>query len=80
MSTGPVEAKVKMATFGAATAGLIVWVAETYWFKGAVPVPVQAFIDLAVPAALAFVFGYAAKHTFRRDPDAVNAQEHPPTP
>jgi hypothetical protein len=78
MSTGPVEAKVKWGGAGAAVGGLVVWALETYVFHGSVPVPVQAFIDLAVPAGLAWVLGYAAKHTFRDDPDARNAQERPP--
>ncbi len=78
MSTGPIESKVKAASLGAAAAGVIVWALETYMFKGAVPVPIQAFIDLALPALAAFAAGYAAKHTFRRDPDAVNSGEPPP--
>lgn len=78
MSTGPVEAKVKWGGAGAAVGGVVVWVLETYVFHGVVPVPVQAFVDLAVPALLALVGGYVARHTFRNDPDAVNAQERPP--
>lgn len=78
MSSGPVEAKVKRGGAGAALGGLIVWGLETYAFHDTVPVPVQACIDLAVPAALAWVLAYFAKHTFRDDPDARNAQERPP--
>lgn len=80
MTTGPVESKVKMGAFGAAVAGVVVWTLETYVFRGAVPLPIQALIDIAVPAVAAFAFGYAAKHTFRNDPDAVNGAEAPPVP
>lgn len=80
MSTGPVESKVKAAAFGAALAGLGVWVLETYAFKGSVPIPVQAVIDIAIPAIVAFAAGFVAKHTFRNDPDAVASAEAPPAP
>lgn len=71
MSTGPVESKVKGATLGAAAAGLCVWLLENYLFKGVVPVPVQAFIDVAIPAGLALLLGWSAPHTWRHDPDAT---------
>lgn len=80
MSTGPVESKVKAGAFGAAVAGVVVWVLETYTFSGAVPLPVQAVIDIGVPAIFGFLFAYAAKHTFRNDADAVNSAEGPPAP
>lgn len=70
MSTGPVESKVKAASLGAAVAGVILWVLETYVFHGIVPAPLQAIIDIAVPAVTAFILGYAARHTPRTDPDA----------
>lgn len=73
MTTGPIEAKVKNAAVGAALAGVVVWALETYVFRGNVPVPIQALIDIAVPAVAAFAFGYAAKHTFRNDPDALTS-------
>jgi hypothetical protein len=78
MSSGPVEAKVTYATVGAAIAGVLIWALETYLFRGVVPLPVQALIDIAVPALSAFGFGYAARHTFRNDPDARKGQETPP--
>lgn len=70
MSTGPVEGKVKAAAFGAACAGVLIWALETYAFRKTVPLPVRALIDIAIPAALTFLAGWAAKHTFRTDPDA----------
>lgn len=70
MSTGPVEAKVKNATGWAAVTGFIIWVLETYAFPGLVPVPVQGFVDVLIPAVGAFVGGYLASHTPRDDPDA----------
>lgn len=80
MSTGPVEQKVKAGAGVAAVGGLIVWLLKEYAFGGAdVPEPVVAFVFVAVPAAASLVGGYLAKHTFRNDPDARNAQERPPT-
>jgi hypothetical protein len=69
--SGPVESKVKAATFGAAVAGVGVWALETYVFHGSVPLPIQALIDIAVPGVCAFVLGWAAKHTPRTDPGAT---------
>lgn len=71
MSTGPVETKVKAAAFGAALAGVCVWALETYAFHGTVPLPIQALIDIAIPAIAAFGLGFSAKHTARTDPDAT---------
>lgn len=70
MSTGPVESKVKAATFGAALAGVLVWVLETYLFHASVPMPLQALIDIAIPAGAVFAAGYTTRHTPRADPDA----------
>lgn len=79
MSTGPVESKVKAASGAAVVGGLIVWALEQYVFGGDVPDPVEAVIYLAVPAITAFLGGFMARHTFRNDPDAVNAQAGPPS-
>lgn len=66
----PVERKVYAATIGAG-AGTIVsqfvlWAADSLWWPGDgkvdVPLPVAGFINLVVPAALAFVLGWLAKH------------------
>jgi hypothetical protein len=79
MNSGPVESKVKYATLGAALAGVAVWSLETYVFRGVVPVPIQALIDIAVPAIAVFGFGYSAHHTWRGDPDAqATAPPNPP--
>lgn len=72
-STGPVEVKVSAATVAAAVSGFAVWVAQTYWFHGAVPLPVVAAVQVVVPAVCAFAAGWFAKHTPRADPDAVTA-------
>lgn len=78
MSTGPVESKVKAATTGAAIAGVVVWVLESYVFHSTVPAPIQALLDIAIPGVVAFAAGYVARHTFRNDPDAVTSGEAPP--
>jgi hypothetical protein len=57
----------------------VVWALETYVFKGTVPIPIQALIDIAIPAIAAFGVGYAVHHTWRNDPDARQGAGNPPT-
>lgn len=73
MSTGPMETKVKSAAGWAAVTGFVIWALETYVFSGLVPVPVQGFLDVVIPALGALIGGYVAKHTFRNDADARTA-------
>lgn len=61
----PVERKVKAASSGAAVAGLVLWVLQVYVFAGDVPDPVVVAVGALVPAVVAWVAGYRAKHTPR---------------
>lgn len=61
----PVEAKVKSASAGAVVAGFVLWLLQTYVFRGDVPDAVALLVLLAVPAALTFAAGYLAPHTPR---------------
>ena len=70
-STGPVEAKVSAATAAAALSSLLVWALQTYAFRGEVPAPVSAAVQVIVPAAFAFLAGWFTRHTYRADADAV---------
>lgn len=70
------ETKVTAATFGAAAAGLIVWVLDSYVFVGDTPDPVELFVWVFVTGLVTFGAGYLAKHTPRTDPAATQ----PPPP
>lgn len=69
----PVEPKVKAATVAAggtgATAALLLWLLGTYVFRGAVPLPVEAFVDTVVVGALsaagAWIAGWWTRHAPR---------------
>jgi hypothetical protein len=67
----PVETKVKSATVGAALAGVLVWLLETYAFGGDVPGPVQAAVDIVVPGAAALAAGWVARHTPRPEAEGT---------
>lgn len=77
--TSKAEPKVKAATgaggAGAVAGAFIVWLLETYVFKGDVPGPVTALVYVVVPGALAaagaWVGGYTARHQYRFRPDEV---------
>lgn len=62
-----VETKVQAGTLSAAAAGVVLWVLQTYVFKGAMPQGVESLVYLAVPAVLAGAAGYLAPHTHRPD-------------
>lgn len=76
-STGPVEVKVSAATVAAAVSSLIVWALQQYAFRGEVPLPVSAAVQVVVPAVCAFAAGFAARHTPRTDVDAAAADRRP---
>jgi hypothetical protein len=77
LSTGPVEAKVSAATIATALSGFAVWAAQTYWFRGQVPFPVAAAIQVIVPAAITFAAGWISPHTTRADLDATGRHARP---
>jgi len=64
-----IEAKVQASTLAAAAAGVILWVLQTYVFKGnAVPGGLVSLVDAATPALAAAIAGYLAPHTPRTPP------------
>lgn len=75
-SSGPIEAKVSAATIAAALSSLIVWVLQAYVFRGEVPLPVSATVQVVVPAVSAFAAGFIARHTPRTDVDAAATGRH----
>lgn len=65
--SGPLELKVSAASVGAVLSGLVVWALQTYAFRGDVPLPVDAAVQVLIPAAVALGAGWLAKHTPRPD-------------
>jgi hypothetical protein len=62
----PIEAKVQAAGVAGAAAGVVLWVLQTYAFKGnSVPAGLVSLVDVAVPGILALAGGYLAPHTDR---------------
>ena len=77
-SSGPVEAKVSAATAAAAVSSLAVWVLQAYVFRGDVPPPVAAAVQVVVPAVITFAVGWLTRHTPRVDPDAATGRHTRP--
>lgn len=70
----PIEAKVQAAGVAGAAAGVVLWVLQTYAFKGnSVPPGLVSLVDVAVPGILALAGGYLAPHTPRPVPVPVIA-------
>lgn len=63
-----IEPKVTAATGGATAAAAACWVLTQFVFHGALPVPVEALVDVVVPGAVALLGGYLTPH-----------QDRPPT-
>lgn len=77
----PIEAKVQAAGVAGAAAGVVLWVLQTYAFKGgAVPAGLVSLVDVAVPGALALAAGYLAPHTARPDVPHLAVLAPPPAP
>lgn len=64
----PIESKVKAGSVAAGAAALVLWALGTYVFRGAVPDIVAGIVEAIVPAVIAGVAGYLAKHTPRTPP------------
>ena len=60
-----IEKKVQAGSLAAAVSGVVLWIAQTYWFKGGMPQGFESLVYLAVPAVLAGAAGYVAPHTNR---------------
>jgi hypothetical protein len=73
-----VERKVQASTGAAAVSGLILWALGTYVFKGDVPDVVVSWTYVLVPAAITFLAGWAARHTYRPPPRPPKTLIQPP--
>ena len=81
MKQARIEAKVQASTIAAAAAGVILWVLQTYVFKGnAVPGGLVSLVDAATPALAAAIAGYVAPHTPRTPPAPATAAPAPAPP
>ena len=81
MKQARIEAKVQASTIAAAAAGVILWVLQTYVFKGnAVPGGLVSLVDAATPALAAAIAGYVAPHTPRTPPASAPAAPAPAPP
>jgi len=81
MKQARIEAKVQASTIAAAAAGVILWVLQTYVFKGnAVPGGLVSLVDAATPALAAAIAGYVAPHTPRTPPAPAPAAPAPAPP
>ena len=64
----PVEAKTQAAGVAGVVSGALIWILQTYVFKGAVDPGLVSLIYAAVPGVLAFGAAYLAPHTSRPIP------------
>jgi hypothetical protein len=65
----PIEAKAQAAGVAGAAAGVVLWVLQTYAFKGnTVPPGLVSLVDVAVPGVLAIAGAWLAPHTPRAGP------------
>lgn len=63
-----IETKVKAATAGAITSGMVLWALSEYVFAAQnVPAPVEAFVVLITTGLVTFLAGVWADHTARPD-------------
>src|SRR5258708_32470784 len=72
MKRAPVEPKVAAGSLGATAAGIIVWILQTYVFRGNLNAGAEAYIYAAIPGAVTFLLAYLAPHQ-RRPGDAAPA-------
>src|SRR5258707_14316182 len=61
----PVEPKVAAGSLGATAAGIIVWILQTYVFRGNLNAGAEAYIYAAIPGAVTFLLAYLAPHQRR---------------
>lgn len=75
----PIEAKAQAAGLAGTVAGIVLWLLQTYAFKGnAVPAGLVSLIDAVVPGAIALLGAYLAPHTPREVPSIPGIR--PPAP
>ena len=84
MKRAPVEPKTSAGGLGATAAGVIVWVLQTYVFKGRLDPGVAAYLYAAIPGIVVFVVAYLAPHQARPGDVTPPAPSHvtviPPAP
>ena|SRR6266700_2822287 len=61
----PVAPKTSAAGLSAAVSGAVLYLLQTYAFKGTVPDGIASLIYVAVPGVLAFAAAYMAPHQSR---------------
>ena len=78
----PIETKTQAGAISAAASGVILWLLQTYVFKGNMPQGIESLVYLIVPGVLAGAAAYLAPHTPRPDlaPVPVTAPPLPPAP
>ena len=64
----PIEAKVQAGGLSAVAGGIIVYLLQTYAFKGTIPAGIVSLIYAVVPGLLALAGGWLAPHTSRTPP------------
>lgn len=68
----PLEAKAQAAGLSGAAAGIVLWILQTYLFKGStVPAGLVSLIDAVVPGVIALLGAYFAPHTPRPAPQPL---------
>lgn len=76
-ATGPVETKVKAATWAAAAVGVLITVlnavAADSSLLGALPAWLQGVVTVAAPPLVTFLAGWKARHTPRPQTPATGA-------
>ena len=63
----PLEAKTQAAGVAGVVSGALIWILQTYVFKGTVDPGLVSLIYAAVPGVLAFAAAWLAPHTHRPD-------------
>jgi hypothetical protein len=83
----PIEAKAQAAGVAGTVAGALIWVLQTYVFKGAMNPGLESLVYAAVPGVLALGAAWLAPHTPRPAPPtgtvttaASNVTITPPAP
>ena len=64
----PIEAKVQAGGLSAVAGGIIVYLLQTYAFKGTIPAGIVSLIYAVVPGLLALAGAYLAPHSPRPGP------------
>ena len=83
VDTTKVEPKVKWASIGTYLAGvvglgLVTLLSDNDLLAQALPDPLEVFVMPAVPAVIAAIAGYAARHQWRAGEGDTAARSYPP--